>query len=172
MSIMAIDPGDVESAYVIIDGDARPTEFGKIANHLLLERIRGYYGLVVIEMIASYGMPVGETVFETCVWIGRFSQVHAEECGEPATRIKRLSVKLHHCHDSRAKDANVTRALVDRFAPGQANYGKGSKIDPGWFYGFAADVWQAYALAVYAHDLLRPPTAVKVHDVLVQEGLI
>lgn len=33
------------------------------------------------------------------------------------------------------------------------NHGKGTKANPGWFYGFRADVWQAHALAVYAADL-------------------
>lgn len=32
------------------------------------------------------------------------------------------------------------------------NRGKGTKTAPGWFHGFAADVWQAYALGVYAID--------------------
>ena len=39
-----------------------------------------------------------------------------------------------------------------RFAHGQPNHGKGTKAQPGWFYGFHADIWQAYALAVYAAD--------------------
>ena len=61
--------------------------------------------------------------------------------------------------DSRAKDANIRQALVDRFAPGQPNHGKGTKDEPGWFHGFRADVWQAYALAVLVADRLDPEAA-------------
>ena len=32
----------------------------------------------------------------------------------------------------------------------------GTKAEPGWFYGFRADVWQAYALAVYVADTSKP----------------
>jgi hypothetical protein len=71
--------------------------------------------------------------------------------------VKRLAIKLHHCHDSRAKDSNIAQALVYRFAPGQPNRGKGTKAAPGWFHGFAADIWQAYALAVYAADVEVAP---------------
>ena len=99
-------------------------------------------------MIASYGMPVGKEVFETCVWIGRFQQ--AAPIG---MRLEyRKDVKLHHCYSVKATDSNITQALIDRFACGVRNRGKGTKDDPGWFYGFRADIWQAYALAVYDTD--------------------
>jgi hypothetical protein len=155
--VLAIDPGPIMSAYALIDGDTRrPVEFGKIDNHHLRHRLR--QGLVAIadagaiEMVASYGMAVGEEVFETCVWTGRF----IEASGESLTPIKRLAVKLHHCHSARAKDTNIVRALVDRFTPGAPNFGKGTKTDPGWFHGFSMDVWQAYALAVLVADRLDP----------------
>ena len=109
-----------------------------------------------LEMIASYGMAVGKEVFETCVWIGRLLQVHEENrVFHPAHLVYRRDVKLHHCHSAKAKDANITQALIDRFASGQPNRGKGTKARPGWFYGFAADIWQAYALAVLASDNLE-----------------
>lgn len=156
--LLAIDPGNTESAYVVIDGQCRPERFAKVPNDELLAGV-GLAGvgvdLVVIEMVASYGMAVGAEVFETCVWIGRFQQALLSWVGADNIHlVKRLPVKLHHCHDSKAKDANVRQALVDRFAPGQPNHGKGTKRQPGWFYGFHSDVWASYALAVYAADTI------------------
>lgn len=163
--LLAIDPGNTESAYVVIDmADRRPVAFGKQPNHelLTLPYLLEPGGPVVIEMVASYGMAVGAEVFETCVWVGRYYQATIE-AGRTPELIKRLPVKLHHCHDSKAKDSNLRQALVDRFAAGQPNHGKGTKKQPGWFYGFHADVWQSYALAVYAADTRR---AVRPADVL------
>jgi hypothetical protein len=157
-NILAIDPGNTHSAYVIIDpAIRRPVEHDKVYNDDLLERISDFYGHVCIEMVASYGMPVGAEVFDTCVWIGRFIEAHAQITGATPTLVKRHAIKLHHCHDSRAKDSNIVQALVDRFAAGQPNRGKGTKAEPGWFHGFAADIWQAYALAVYTADVEVAP---------------
>jgi hypothetical protein len=162
--ILAIDPGNSESAYVVIDqATRRPLYFEKLANEkfvtLLSDMLVEFLVtdedddptmLAAIEMVASYGMPVGADVFETCVWIGRFYQ-ELNVVTKPQL-VKRHPVKVHHCHSAKAKDSNITQALVDRFAPGQPNKGKGTKAAPGWFHGFAADVWQAYALAVYVAD--------------------
>ncbi len=154
-TLLAIDPGNTESAYCLIDmGSRQPLEFGKIGNWELREVLPGFSAeRIVIEMIASYGMAVGAEVFETCVWIGRFVEIARIRSGYcDAELIKRLPVKVHHCHSAKAKDSNITQALVDRFALGEPNHGKGTKTAPGWFHGFAADVWQSYALAVYAAD--------------------
>lgn len=151
-TVLAIDPGNVESAYAMIDAaTCRPIEVGKFGNDTIREALLD--GTIdadhaAIEMIRSYGMAVGAEVFETCVWIGRF--IEASGCS--LAPIYRGEVKLHHCRSSRAKDTNVRQALVDRFAPGQPNHGKGTKAEPGWFYGFRADMWAAYALAVLVAD--------------------
>lgn len=159
--IIGIDPGNIESAYALVDAvTLRPIAFAKQANELMychmVDAIRAleldsYQDLhIAIEMIASYGMPVGAEVFETCVWIG-----HLEDRLKdfPTSRIYRKDEKLTICGSPRANDANITQALVDRFAPGQPNHGKGTKKSPGFFYGFRKDIWQAFAVAVTYHDL-------------------
>jgi hypothetical protein len=167
-TVLAIDPGPFESAFVIVDDhNCKPVEFGKIPNQDLLYKIDGWPSQVAaVEMVASYGMAVGAEVFETCVWIGRFYEAIQRKQMLGPLLVKRKPIKLHHCGSTAAKDSNITQALVDRFAPGQPNRGKGTKKQPGWFHGFRADVWQAYALAVYVADTTRPnldPTDTSPH---------
>ena len=80
MKIIAIDPGNIESAYCVIDSKTyKPLEFNKIKNETLEVGFwnQNQYKIdkLVIEMIASYGMAVGKEVFDTCVWIGRFIEL-------------------------------------------------------------------------------------------------
>lgn len=153
--LLAIDPGDVESGYVIIERATRkPLLFGKVSNKEIMDVIGDEpFDECVIEMVASYGMPVGAEVFETCVWIGRFMEVAGQTVGDNNVhRMYRKEVKMTLCGNPAARDSNITRALVDRFAPGASNYGKGTKASPGWFYGFKKDIWAAYALAVTYAD--------------------
>jgi hypothetical protein len=143
---MAIDPGNEESAYCIIDTQTlKPVEFAKVDNGDLLANVRSLRQFqVVIEMIASYGMAVGKEVFETCVWIGRFSEANDShvEFNPPTDYIYRRDEKLHICQSPKAKDSNIIQALKDRFGD------KGTKKNPGWFYGFSNDIWQAYAVGL------------------------
>lgn len=139
-SLFAIDPGPVQSAWVhIYDGeicDKGIEENDSLAIRLRMETLP-YDTLVVIEMIASYGMPVGKEVFETCVWIGRF----LESWPGDVERIFRSEVKQALCKDSRAKDSNIRKALIDRYGP------PGTKKAPGFLYGVKKDIWAALAVA-------------------------
>lgn len=156
MTVLTIDPGNDHSAFTLTTDDLLPILFAKVPNPELLDDLRNsVYASsadhVAIEMVASYGMPVGREVFETCVWIGRFTEA-LERRGIRPQLIPRQPVKLHLCHSARAKDSNIVQALLDRFAPGVPNYGKGTKGAPGFFHGFTRDIWQSFALAVYVAD--------------------
>ena len=153
MKILAIDPGNIESAYCIIDTKTyKPLLFGKIKNEEILKCLQNnkYCDFnmikdIVIEMIESFGMPVGKEVFETCVWIGKF----AEASGLKENYIYRKEEKMNLCQSMRAKDSNIRQALIDRFGI------VGTKKNPGWFYGFKKDIWSAYAVGVTYLDKLK-----------------
>ena len=148
MLIFAIDPGPEKSAYVVYDSggeeifDAQIVENEKLLDQLDLLHISWNQNCdLAIEMIGHYGsgMPAGKSVFETCIWIGRFIQAALPLA---AKMVMRQEVKMHLCGSMRAKDSNVRQALIDRFgAPG-------TKKKPGMTYGLKKDLWQAFALAV------------------------
>ena len=147
--ILAIDPGSVQSAFVIWNGKD-VIDKGLISNNKVLDLLRVSIPNVrlAIETITSFGMPVGADVFTTCIWIGRF----IERWDGTVRLVTRREVKIHLCETMRAKDANIRQALVDRFAYGYGNHGKGHKANPSIFYGFKQDIWQAMAVAVTAWD--------------------
>ena len=147
--ILAIDPGNLESAYVVLDDNLKPVEFGKINNEQLIEIIGVQAQLqkyVVIECIASYGMAVGASVFDTCIWIGRFTE-RATLMGVKVNYIYRKDEKMNLCGTMKAKDSNIRQALIDRFGV------VGTKANKGFFYGFKADIWSAYAVAITFYDI-------------------
>lgn len=151
--ILAIDPGNIESAYCLIEKDTyKPIEFGKVSNGYLIDYINSLdenkVNALAIEMVASYGMPVGKEVFETCVWIGRFIEEFINYIKPNYKYIYRKEVTTNLCNSVRAKDSNVRQALIDKFATHDLKNGKGTKKNPDWFYGFKADIWSAYAVGV------------------------
>ena len=147
--ILAFDPGNEYTAYCLMDAETRrPIEFGKVENDIALRYLYSRkldVEAVIIEMVASYGMAVGKSVFETCVMIGRLIEA-SKRIEKPYYYIYRIEEKSMICHDSKAKDANIRQALIDRFAQHDLKSGKGTKKNPDWFYGFAKDEWSAYAV--------------------------
>lgn len=146
--ILAIDPGSERSAYLMFDADERRIGGkGIVSNHEMILGLRSGAWIfatdaVVIEQIESYGMAVGREVFETVHWAGRFTEAAYPI---PVVQLPRRAVKLAICGDSRAKDANIRQALLDRFGGSAA---KGTKAKPGPLYGISKDVWSALAIAV------------------------
>lgn len=147
LKILAIDPGNKQSAYVLLADHI--VEAGLVENQTCLERVFELATqpdvLVVCEKIESYGMPVGREVFDTVFFTGRLYEVlHGG-----MDFVPRKDVKLALCGQLRAKDGNIIQALKDRFG------GKPTKAQPNPFYGgykLKADEWQALALAVVVRD--------------------
>ena len=144
--VFSIDPGSAQSAFVIWDGtEIIASEI--LLNDNLLELISEYPHKpfpMVIEQVRSYGMPVGETIFDTVFWSGRFYQAWKGA----AYQMPRLKVKQHICHDSRAKDSNIRQALIDRFEPELQPRQRPKRM----LKGLVKDQWAAMALAVTFWD--------------------
>jgi hypothetical protein len=171
--ILAIAPGNLNSAVAILDKEYYCSDKHDILdNHELLAQIRfGYSGpnsllpfycpdTIVIERITGYNMGVRQTAFDAHIWIGRFIEAaRTVDCNtyhRPPTVVllPQSEIKLHLCGSTRAKDKDIIAALADRFAPGKKDNGKGTKDNPGWFYGFRAGIWSAYAVGVTYLDWL------------------
>jgi len=145
MIILAIDPGNEQSAYVFYNPLIK--EIGKKGiekNDDILRIIQQYDNdKLVIEMIASYGMGVGKTVFETCLWVGRFIQAaHPKD----TSLIYRKDEKMFLCHSMKAKDGNIRQAILDLY--GGKDKAIGNKKHPGPLYGVSKDIWAALAVAI------------------------
>lgn len=146
--ILALDPGPEHTGWVLMDG-ARVVASGVEPNASLLHVVAcDDSSTLAIEMIASYGMPVGREVFETCVWIGRFQQ--AWHSPSFVRKVYRRDVKLHLCGTAQAKDSNVRQALLDLFprTGGGATPQVGTKGKPGPLYGISTHAWAALGVAV------------------------
>lgn len=162
MKIFAIDPGNIFSAYCVMEdvsGEYRLLEFGKYENKRCMQIMTDWLNSefkpdrVVIERVTGMGMPAGRELFETAEWFGRFAQM--AEAVVPSDFVYRREEKLAICGDSRAKDANIRQALIDRFAKHDFKNGKGTKKDPDFFYGVSADCWAAIAVATTYFDKQR-----------------
>lgn len=147
--VLALDPSNIHTAYMLVSTeDMRPIEYGIVDNEWLIEYIRKLpkrfcIADLAIEGFQSFGMPVGRTVFDTCILIGRFYEAAREAV--PAYRhiqyVYRTDEKLCICHTVNANDATIRQALKDI-------YGEvGTKQHKGFFYGVAKDVWSAFAVA-------------------------
>ena len=160
--IVAVDPGPETSAlleWFPVRGHVGLKETC-YRNEALSELLGAYEPLqlngstrttLVVEKVCSYGMTVGAEVFETVYWSGRLCESWLRGTGLPFYRLPRIDVKMHLCHDSRAKDANIRQALIDRFGPGKEK-AIGLKSSPGPLYGVTGHCWAALALAVTFAD--------------------
>ena len=156
--LLAIDPGTTQSAYIVygtaFEKKDAVLKKGIVENGEMLEMLRdgllnhdAFMRNLYIEMVASYGMAVGQSVFETCVWTGRF----IEAWGGPFEYVYRKDVKIHLCGHTRAKDSNIRQAIMDRYGS-ERGIAIGTKKAPGPLYGVSKDMWAALGVAITAAE--------------------
>ena len=147
--VFAIDPGAVQSGYVVVSDTDSIGAFGKIDNEQLikyLRRLPGNIDMLVVESTRPRGMPASMQLFDALMWAGRFIEAAYPT---PHALVDRSSVKLHITGRSASKDQNVVAALIDRYGgSGGKAAAVGWKATPGPLYGVSRDVWQALALGL------------------------
>jgi hypothetical protein len=161
--ILGIDPGNKETALVLIDEQRIPLFAEKIENGQIDDFIyrqfppNTYWPKEIgIECISSYGMAVGAEVFETAEWSGRIRQLcRMYTAPGHIWRVYRKQVKLNLCGTHKAKDGNIRQALIDRYpAIGGGKIPQiGTKKEQGPLYGLHSDLWAALAVAHTVADM-------------------
>lgn len=147
MILYACDPGTLQSALVIVEQTPRGLtvrEHHTALNAVILAKLHcaPLGAELVIEQIEAMGMAVGHETFETVFWSGRFYETWPNE---NRYRLPRRPIKLHLCGSMQAKDANIRRALLDKFG-GDAAIGVKARQGP--LYGVKGHEFAALAVAV------------------------
>jgi hypothetical protein len=150
--VIAIDPGYKRSAFVRFDGTT-------VLDHAILDNadllswiddVKEPGRVMVLESMqlfsSSHG--VGQEVFDSVFWSGRFA-----ERWQPGRFDRLLRSKVRaHLRASRGGDSAVRQSLIERFGPYKEE-AIGIKKKPGPLYGIKADEWSALAIACVWWDL-------------------
>lgn len=163
--VFAIDTGSQKSGYckfeITPDGEQpyRIITHGVVDNadlviFLLLQKDCA----IVMENFQAMGMAVGKSVFDSCIWLGRFIEMARRVNDQrPVFLMHRTTVKREICGQTRAKDANVRQAIIDMFT-GVEDGGKvpqiGTKKNQGPLYGVKSHVWSALAVGISLDKLM------------------
>ena len=142
MNILAIDPGTHESGYCLF-ADGKVIGSGVMDNHDLLKIVADDRSdVLAIEKVVSYGRAVGQEVFDTCEWSGRFRQVWG--CPDETLSVTRLQVKQALGLKGADDEAKVNKRLREVIGE------KGTKANPGPTFGVVSHAWAALGVAYAA----------------------
>lgn len=152
LTVLAIDPGNVQTAFVVWDGQ-QIYDMGIVPNSEMLIMLPGFSegrscDFLAVERVRPYGCAVGAEVFDTAEFAARLDQKWRDLVNKPSCLIPRADVKRYLTGSIRANDSRIRQAIVSRLgAPG-------TKKAPGVTYGCRKDIWAALAVALTARDLL------------------
>ena len=137
-----MDPGTRESALVCLDEEFQVQDHWYLDNHDmfgLLEDLSNPVDHFAVEWLQSYGFAVGQDVFQTCRWVGRFEI--AWDYQDNIFFYARPSILTHVRGGT--KKGTVRQALMLRF-------GGTKKGEP--LHGIAKHEWDALAAGIYHID--------------------
>lgn len=152
MRVLAIDAGNIESAYIIFDTIInRVVQKGFMNNDTFLEEIsKSKFDEVAIEKIVSLGAVAGQTTFDTAFMNGRLYQFFKDKFNLIPNLYSRLDIKMHLCLTTRAKDPNIRGALINRFGEPSTKknpHDRYNELTDGIYFG--THFWSCLAVAMY-----------------------
>ena len=168
--ILAIDPGTTLSAYALIRDDYSIISAAKVPNEELLTLVKGgEWSEMVIECMEARHVVngvIGAETYDTCYWIGRYMQaaidlgktVHQIYRAQERSRLvptKKNKLPKHPAHVGQSADSQIRATLIRRFAQHDMKNGKGTAKNKDVFYGFARDMWSAFAIGVVHLDIVK-----------------
>jgi len=160
IDVLAIDPDPCGGTWVHLDGTGVVREHHRREEiDALCDLARFGHCVVAVELMQSYGMPVGLSIFESCYRIGELMRA-CKGNGVTFWPTTRKQVVSTLCGKANAKDKNVRAALLDLYpATGGGKTPQiGTKAQPGPLYGLAADEWSALAIGLcYLYSVKQGP---------------
>jgi len=175
--IIGIDPGPNESGIVRGRFNGQAAEHGGsppaclIGQRALLAEISGYFdsneslldyplpqwcqhSLLAIEWPATYGMAVGQSIFQTCFWAGRFVQRWFQLGGPIVVPILRSTVRNLLAGHVRATGQELRNAIYEMYG-GDRKAAHGTKKNPGPLYGISGHCMDALAVALALAKMIQ-----------------
>lgn len=174
--IVGVDPGTTTSAVVLYrpriaeipDTLGTPPVPGEVVNFRLasnpcvLELLknlsdrsaeRDIHMIFVSEMFKSYGSAMGDTILESCVWVGRFAAAVADH--HDLFRLPRATIKTALLKSAKGNDSQVNAALVNLWGSDRKEV-VGTAKNKGPLFGIKKDLWAALGVGVTAAHYTTP----------------
>lgn len=144
--VLAIDPANTKTSFVLFDRNTFEIyDKGRINNNDFIEYLKNVEcGVVALEIIVNMGVS-GRTLFETAEAVGVYTYI-VNDRQIALKRVTRNEVKKHFkvkrstkAQKQPSADSQIRSRLIERFGQEHTK-------------GLAYDMWQAYAVGVYAVD--------------------
>jgi len=145
--ILAIDPGDISSAWVLYDQKNKiPLKFAKDDNDSILDIVSNFtYNKLLIQIARPHGMPISINKLSTYIWIGRFWGAFGRDNVEliDVDDVKRFFFgKI-----DKIKNSDIYKEVLKRYG-GDKKIVCGTKEKPGILYGFNLETTLALSVAI------------------------
>jgi len=166
--VIGFDPGNECTGWCVWDVKDKIFLYKhKILNGDVIQKIEVFdkkYNIVKvgIEYPSSYGMPVGQTLFDTCTFVGILAQIFKSK-NIPCELIFRKSVKMFLCNSVRADDSIVNSRVREYLGedntkkkPNPIYWNEEVEENEGYAY-MNGDIYASASIIlymIYPHDIL------------------